>query len=209
MTISKRKLYATLMTYDVSDDEKDKASKAIRHFDGLLKTIKYCDEHLNLIYTPFKDNQEVSPEQTFKARAALRRYRDKVVENFNTFKKQAFRCFILLQPFSVDTQIVKLVKSFVLSIDDIEKQVNRFVDLFSNLEAKDFPQGIVKSVEGIKKELAEIKQIIEDRIQTHIQNNILARNWIDNVSDELQEKIEKQIPYSVELVNMRNEEEKK
>ena len=50
-----------------------------------------------------------------------------------------------------------------------------------------------------------MEQIVNDRIIVHINNNILARNWVDNVSDELQQKIETQIPLSVQLVNERNE----
>lgn len=202
--VNKRKIYAVNMTYDVPDAEKDMATKIVMHLDHLLKMLKTCEEHLNLMYTPFKDNQNISTEQIFAARAALRRYRDKAVDNFNDFKRQAFKCFVLLQPFSFDSQMVKLSKSFVLAISDIEKQVNRFVDLFSNLESKDFGTTIVKSIDNIKKELAQIEQIIEDRMKDHIQNNILARNWVDTVSDELQEKVEKKIPLSIQLVEQRN-----
>jgi len=192
------------MSYEVPSEEKDRASKIIMYLDHLVKILQFCNEHLDLIYTPFKDNPEISPEQTFKARAALRRYRDRVAENFNVLKRQAFKCFLLLQPFSADTQIVKLSKSFVLSIDDIEKQVNRFIELFSNLQSKDFGTAVVKGVEGVKKELAQLQQIVEDRIKHHVQNNILARNWVDTVSDELQHKVEKKIPLSIELVDERN-----
>lgn len=201
----KIKVYSIQMTYEVPSEEKDRATKIVVYFDRLLKISDFCNEHLDLIYTPFKDNPEMSPEQVFKARAALRRYRDKVADNFNIFKRQAFKCFALMQPFSVDTQIVKLTKSFVLCIDDIEKQVNRFIELFSNLESKEFGQAVVKSIDSIKKELAELNQIIEDRIISHIQNNILARSWVDTVSDELQQKVENKVPLAVELVKERNE----
>ena len=203
--VNKRKLYAAFLSYEVPSEEKDKASKMLLYFDHLLKILNICNDHLNLIYTPFKDLQNISPDQTFKARAALRRYRDKVADNFNIFKRQAFKCFVLMQYFSTDTQMVKLSKSFVMSIDDIEKQVNRFINLFSNLESKDFGQAIVKGIDNIKKEIAELDQIIDDRIRNQIQNNILARNWVDNVSDELQEKVETRIPLSIELVNDRND----
>lgn len=202
---NKIKIYGLQMSYEVPSEEKDKAAKIIVYFDHLLKIIKFCEEHLNLIYIPFKDNPEISSDQAWKARAALRRYRDKVADNFNIFKRQSFKCFTLLQPFTADTQIIKLSKSFVLSIDDIEKQVNRFIELFSNLEAKDFGQTVVKAIDNIKKELSQLEQIINDRIKNHIQINILARNWVDNVSDELQQKVEKKIPLSIELVNERNE----
>ena len=91
---------------------------------------------------------------------------------------------------------------------DIEKQVNRFLDLFSSLDAKDFAQTIVKAVENVKKEIAQFEQIIEDRIKNHIENNILARSWVNSISDELQQKVEKKIPLSIELVNERNESKK-
>src|SRR5271165_726374 len=202
--MTKRKIYAINMTYDVPDSEKDKATKIIMHLDHLLKMLGACEKHLDLIYTPFKDNQNITPEQIFAARAALRRYRDKAIDNFNDFKRQAFKCFVLLQPFSFDSQMVKLSKSFVLAISDIEKQVNRFSDLFSNLESKDFGTTVVKSIDNIKKELAQINQIIEDRMKDHIQNNILARSWVDTVSDELQQKVEKRIPLSIQMVEQRN-----
>lgn len=195
------KRYAFMMNYEISSEEKDKALKLIRFLDHLLKIMKACGEHLNLIYTPFKDNQQMSPEDANAARAALRRYRDKVVDNFNIFKRQAFRAFILMQHFGSDTQMAKLIKAFTTSISDIEKQVNRFVDLFSNLDSNDFRQAVVGGIENIKKEMAEFKQIIEDRIENHIQSNILNRNWVDNISEELQEKVEKRVPLSLQLMN--------
>lgn len=200
----KMKRYALQMSYVVPSEDKDRAEKAIRLFDHLLKKLHMADEHLDLIYVPFKENTSITPEQTYKSRAALRRYRDSVADNFNEVKKIAFKCYVLLQPFSSDTQVVKLNKSFVFSMSDIEKQVNRFLDLFSSLDAKDFAQTIVKATENIKKEVAQLEQIIEDRIKSHIENNILARNWTNGVSDELQEKVEKHIPLSIELVNKRN-----
>lgn len=199
----KRKLYAAYMSYEVPSEEKDKASKAIRHFQHLLKIMKACDEHLELMHTPFKDNSDLSADQAYSARAALRRYRDKVIDNFNIFKRQAFKCFVLLQPFSIDTQFVKLNKSFVLSISDIEKQVNKFAELFSNVEAKAFAQNTITAIENIKKEMAKLLQVVEERIIEHIQTNILARNWVDNVSNELQEKVEDKIPLAIEMVNER------
>lgn len=199
-----KKIYAAYMTYDVPSVEKDQASKVLIYLDYLLKAMKMCEEHLDLIYTPFKDNQNIDPAQIFTARAALRRYRDKVVENFNGLKTRAFKVFVMMQPFSVDTQVLKLTKSFVLAVSDIEKQVNRFVDLFGNLESKDFGQSIVKAVENIMKEMAQLEQIIDDRMKSHIQKNILARNWVDDISGKLQETVEQKVPLSIQLVEERN-----
>ena len=198
-----KKLYAAYMTYTVPQEEKDKAVKIIMFFEHLLKILKFSDGHLDLLYTPFKDNQTITQDQIFKVRAALRRYRDKVADNFNIVKRQSFKCFALLQPFSFDTQILKITKSFTLAVEDLQKQVNRFIEIFDNLKSKDFAPTIVKAIDNIKKEIAQLEQIIEDRVISHIRENILARNWVDDVSDEIQEKIEKKVPQSIELVEER------
>lgn len=199
----KKRAYSAMMTYQVSDAEKDQAEKAMRWFNHCMKVLENSEEHLNLIYNPFKKNSDINAEQVFKIRSALRRYRDKVVENFNNFKRVAFKCYALMQPFTSDTQTEKLLKSFVSAIEDIETQVNRFVELFSNLKSDDFTKAIVPAIDNIKKEIAQLEQIIEDRIKDHLQTNVLARNWVDNVSDELQEKVEKKSPLVMRLVEDR------
>lgn len=195
-----------MMSYRVSENEKEQAQKAIRWLNHSLKILDQCDEHLNLIYNPFKKGQEIPADKIFARRATLRLYRDKVVENFNNFKKIAFKSYTIMQTFASDTQVEKLLKSFVTSIEDIETQVNRFVDLFSNLKSDEFTKVVVIAIEHIKKEIAQLKQIVNDRILTHLQTNILARNWVDNVSEELQEKVEKKSPLIMQLVEQRNKE---
>src|SRR6266404_4631484 len=107
-----KKSYSIQMSYSVSDQEKFQAEKALMCFDHSVKSLKMASDHLNIMKTPFKDNQEISPDELMKARSALRRFRDKAVENFNDFKNIAFKCVQLMQPFTSDTQIVKLIKSF-------------------------------------------------------------------------------------------------
>ncbi len=198
------KRYAIQLSYAVTDEEKEKAEKALAYYKFLLKTMSGAIEHLDLIYIPFKDGEAITPEQAWKARAALWRFRDANIDIFNKVKKISFKCFALMHDFSSDAQVVKLNKSFVLAIGDIEKQVNRFAELFSEIRSKEFGVSIIKSIENIKKESAQLEQIIEDRIMSHIENNILNRTWVDLVSKEMQEKIEDKIPNSIRLVKDRN-----
>lgn len=202
-----RRAYASLMTYEISDSEKDHAEKAIRWFNYALKKLEACDTHLDLIYTPLKQKDGITPDALFKIRASLRLYRDKVAENFNDFKTAAFKCYVMMQPFTSDTQTEKVLKSFVASIEDIETQVNRFIELFDNLKSEDFIEAIIPAIDHIKKEISELKQIVEDRMKGHIQSNILAKNWVDAVSNELQEKVEKKSPLVMQLVEERSEDE--
>jgi len=199
----KRKVYATQLSYEVPNAEKDSAKKVILNLEYLLKSLRKCSEYMDIIYIPFKNQQNIDPAEIFKSRASLRRFRDELIEKFNLFKQHAFRCFVLFQPFNFDTNVIKLSKSFVSSITDMEKQVNRLAELFDNLESTDFSTTLIKSIDNIKKEIAEFDQLITDRITEHFESNVLARTWVDGVSEKLQEKIEKQIPSSIKLVNDR------
>lgn len=187
------------MSYEVTQAEKAQAEKAIIAFNHSLALLHQASDHLNIMLTPFKDHPDISTEEIINFRAALRRFRDKSIENFNNFKIASFKCITLMQLFSSDTQTAKLIKSFISSVEDIETQVNVFAELFDNLESKDFVAQVVKIIEGIKKETDQLEQIIDDRIKSHIQTNILGKTWVDSVSDELQINVEKKVPLLVEL----------
>jgi len=201
-----KRAYTVQMTYEVSDAEKQEAEQAIIYFNTALKLLSLASDHLNIMKTPFKENTDMTPESVTKARAAIRRFRDQSVENFNEFKKAAFSCVNAMQTFSSDTQTIKLMKSFITGIDDLESKVNDFIGLFDSLDDKDFAKNIVTSIEEIQKQCDDIEEIADDRIIDHIQSNILAKNWVDSVSTELQTQIEKKTPLLMDLFNQRQEQ---
>lgn len=194
------------MSYEVSDAEKVAAEKALLSFNFALKKLYLSSEYLNIMKTPFKDNPEMDNKEIIKARAAIRRFRDKAIDNFNEFKHASFKCVNTMQEFSSDTQSVKLMKSFISSIEELENSVNDFADAFSDLESKDFTKNIVSFIETIQKQCDEIEEIIDDRIKYHIQTDILATSWVDSVSNELQMQIEQKTPLVLELFDKRQDQ---
>lgn len=194
------------MSYNVSDSEKQQAEKALLYFKAAEQQLMQASDHLNIMKTPFKDSPEMTPEDVMKARAVVRRFRDKALENFDKFKKTAFQCVNLMQTFNTDTQTFKLMKSFISSIDQLESQVNHFAELFKDLESKDFPKDVVTNIENIQKQCDDIDEIIDERIKSHIEKNILATSWVDSISNDLQMKIEKKTPLVVDLYNSRQEQ---
>lgn len=194
------------MSYDVSDSERSQAEKALLYFKAAEKYLVQASDHLNIMKTPFKDNQDMTPEDVMTARAVIRRFRDKAIENFDKFKKVAFDCVNLMQTFSSDTQTLKLMKSFIASVDELENGVNQFADLFNDLHSKDFVKDVVAAIESIQKQCDEIEEIVDERIKSHIQTNILAKSWVDSISNDLQMKIEKKTPLIVDLYNQRQEQ---
>jgi len=201
-----KKAYAIQMSYNVSDDEKRQAERVIMCLNSAKRELEKASVHLDVMKTPFKDNPEIKPNEIMDARAAIRRFRDKSVDNFNSFKHIAFQCVNLMQMFASDTQTIKLMKSLISSIDDLQNKVNKFVDLFDNLESKEFVKNIVESMEAIQKQCESVEEIIDDRIKNHIQSNILATSWVDSMSKELQIKIEKKTPLILDLFNKRQDQ---
>jgi hypothetical protein len=201
-----KKSTAVSLTYDVSDDEKHQAEKALMCFKSSEKLLMQANDYLNIMKTPFKDNPDMTPEDVEKARAVIRRFRDKAIENFNLFKQEAFRCVNLMQIFSTDTQTLKLIKSFITSVDELEVKVNDFSNLFNDLQSKDFSKNVVLGIEDVQKQCDDVDQIIDERIKSHIQTNILATSWVDSISNDLQMIIEKKTPLILDLFEARTKQ---
>ena len=200
----RRNAKSVQMSFNITDSEREQAEKATICFKHAVKLLKKASEHLNIMKTSFKDNPEIPSEDIMKARAAIRRYRDQCVENFNEFKNMAFRCVSVMQIFGSDTQIIKLMKSFINSVDELEDHVNKFVDLFNDLQSKEFTKKIVTSIEDIQKKCDEIKDLSDDRIRNYIQENVLASSWVDTVGNQLDLKIEKKKPVMIDIFEKYN-----
>ena len=111
-----------------------------------------------------------------------------------------------MQTFSTDTQTLKLMKSFITSIDELETKVNSFSDFFNDLQSKDFVKDVVTHIEDIQKQCDDVEEIIDERIKNHIQTNILATSWVDSISNDLQMKIEEKTPLILDLYNKREDQ---
>lgn len=198
--------YSIQMSYNVSDAEKQQAERALLFFAATEKLLKKASDYLNIMKTPFKDNPDMTEEDVMNARAVVRRFRDKGIDNFNSFKGGAFKCVNAMQAFASDTQTLKLMKSFIASIDELEVKVNHFSELFDDLQSKDFSKNVVTSIEDIQKQCDEIDEIIDERIKSHIQSNILSISWVDAISKDLEMKIEQKTPLIMELYNKRQDQ---
>lgn len=196
-----KKAYITNMSYDVTTEEKKQAMHAISCFKRNQKILDGALDHLNIIYTSFKDAQNADPKENFNHRSAFRRFRDKVVENFNHLKKSSLECVKSLTPFSSDTQVVKITKSFISSIDILEDKINDFVKLFESIDSKDFISNAIKSIDSIKIQSEELQDLMKDRVKKYIQENILSENWMNQVSKDLDLKLQKRTPLLLRLYN--------
>jgi hypothetical protein len=192
------------MNYDISDVEKMQAEKAITAFSKLIKVIDVFADHLQKMFIPFKENQDITPEQIWKFRRTFRDYRDRAEENLDNMKEAAFHCAQIMMTFMSDTQVEKLMKSFNMSIDDVSKQFRIFKDYFNNLQADDFKDNAVKTLDTMSKEIDQLKEIVDERIQSYLETDILAKSWVDEAGGD--NHIEEKVPYDSKLFDAQQQE---
>jgi hypothetical protein len=194
-----KRAYNLQMSRDITPVEKAGAEKAVLVFDHTVKELNKATDHVLIMLTPFKDNPDIPEEELIEFRSNLRDYRDRLMDNFKTFKEAAFQCIVALNPFSMDTETTKIKKSFIALVDELETEVNKFAELFSNLKDKAFIQSAVASLTLIDTKSEEIKEFIEDRAKNHIQKEILGKTWMDSISDEFNIKVDRPMPKLLEL----------
>jgi hypothetical protein len=198
-----RRAYAIQMSIDVPDAEKRIAEKAKESFVELGGRLKLFSEYLDMIYDPFKGVETIDPQEIVEHRPLLREIRDKVKEKAKKIDRRADKCMILMREFSSDTNTEEMMDSFSAAVEDVQKQVDTFLGIFSNLDSPDFRNNLVASVEAVKKQLNQLKQLLKDRILDHIDTNILAKNWVSRVSEKYQGKVQEKVPLIVELFRER------
>lgn len=191
----------TELTSDISREEKDQAKKILESLKETLRSLRKATDYLNIMQDPFKENPSISTDQVLKYRAAIRRFRDTAIDNFNIVKINAFQYVSFVQVFTSDTQISKLTKSFISSLEALEKKVNHFASLFIRLKSVSLIQDLISSIDEIKKESDSLQESIDNRIIPYIESNIIGDVWIHSMEDKLNKKIDSKKTSIIEIIN--------
>lgn len=172
-----KKALLTQMTDSITDLEKQKASQAISVFTLANKKLNDAKNFLDKIKTPFKDAQDIPPEQVYENRLYLRNFRDQAIEKFNLFKEQTAIAIEIMSPFSTDTQILNLLNSLDTAISGLEEKVNNLSELFMDLKDKEFSKNVVDVTNKIQEDCDSIEELLKTRIKKYINENILSLSW--------------------------------
>lgn len=199
-----KKIATTIeMSFDIPESEKKEAQAASEEFKKVISALDAAKKHLNMMYEPFKDAEEIPPDALYEFRGAVYRYKEQIKENFNKVKATAFLAIMKFNYFATDTHITELINSFRDSVGDVEKQVNVLLDILDDLKSKDFKNNMIKGIESIRKAAFEVEKLIKERILDYIDSNILAKDWMSNTSDELHTEIRIRVPYITQLFEER------
>jgi hypothetical protein len=200
-----RKAYSLQMHFGVPESEKRIAEKAEEYFEQLVANLQDIKDYLDLIYIPFQKHQNIDMEMVTEYRKTFREYRDQVRLKFRKIIKMAYKCVALMNEFSTDTATEEIMESFIGSIRELDKYVDTFVSIFSNLNSSEFRNHLISTIDSLKKQMNQIEQLVKDRVLEHIDGNILAKNWAKNISDRFEdsEPIEERVPLVVQLFKER------
>lgn len=193
------------MSFDISSGEKHQAQQLLIYVDQCLRLLKDAKEYLDTIRIPFENNPETKPQEILSQRFYLREFRDKAIDKFNDFKKACFHCVIYINKFSSDPQILKISKSFISTVDDLEKSVNKFVNLFANLEGDNFVKEMIDVTKLIQAKCDDTQDILEERLKNYIGSNVLNENWVDKVQKDFNFAVEKKKPRMLEIIKQLTE----
>lgn len=188
------------ISFDISSEEQHQAQQLLIYIDQCLRLLKDAKEYLDTIKIPFENNPETKPKEILSQRFYLREFRDKSIEKFNDFKKACFHCVICINKFSSDPQVLKISKSFISTVDDLEKSVNKFVNLFSNLEGDNFVKDIIDVTKLIQSKCDDAQDILEERLKNYIGSNVLNETWVDKVQKDFNFAVEKKKPRMLEII---------
>jgi dGTP triphosphohydrolase len=198
-----KRAYSVQMNFQVPDSEKRVAEKAEEYFEQLLAQMQDASDYLDIIYNPFQKRQNVDIEMIVEYRKTFRQYRDQAKRKFSSIIKKSYRAVALMNEFSIDTATEELMDSFIGSVRELEKYIDTFVSIFSNMNSSEFRNHLVSTIDSIKKQLNQIRQLVTDRVLEHIDSNILAKDWAKDLSERFDEPLEERVPLVVQLFRER------
>jgi hypothetical protein len=181
------------LSYEIPKSEKKLIKSCIDQLQELMDSeISIYSNQLDVMYKSFKDHTGIKPEQADKIQNYLDMYLEKLDDYLKNLKVKALKCIEILQKFQSDTDILSMLKSLDELLDNLKLYQDMLSKTIKEEKSEDFQQNAIKCLESIKKEIAQLKQLITERIMTYLNKNILGNNWSSDVKEDIVDDIKEQ-----------------
>ena len=191
------------MSFEIPEYEQKHAEDSTKYIKKLLAALSYAKKHLSIVYDLFKMADSLPPNVVMKYRATIRRFKKQVRRNFNKVKLFALNIIIKLSEFDTDTHIQELINTFKDCVEELEKQVNLLFDILDDFRSDKYKENVLAGVEGVRRQSAVLEKILKDRIEDHINSNILMNDWVSTTKNENKIDIKERVPYITQLFRER------
>lgn len=182
------------MTLDVPQNEKKIAANVVLYFEKLIKKLSALETLLDKMYQPFKAYTTISEDSVYKYRQAVWNYSKEIKELFEEINDLATVCVNGLNKFESDTHISDLTSSVVDNFNDLEDEITELTKTISNWENPDYKNAIISSMDDTKVTIEDLTKLITERVIDHINTNILAKSWMDKVTEKYKDSINENEP---------------
>ena len=122
------------MSFDIPDSEKEIALEAKSFLEAVSNNMKQAVEHLDNIYTPFKEHDNITTESLVANRGILQgRFSTKIKNNFNKSNLYALLAIRKLNYFSNgDSDIREIINSFKDAVKEVGIAVSNLLSIIKN-----------------------------------------------------------------------------
>lgn len=193
------------MVFKIPESEKELARQALELTQKLGAKLKQSEDYLDIIYDPLKKFENLDGEKLVEKQGLFVRFKNKSKENYEELMEESFKLITLLKYFENDTKMAEIISSLNSELDKLKKQVEDLFDSLDNLEGITFQTDAVGEIENIQKTTEQLKNYLDDRINNYLTKNVLAENWINDIENKLNSKIEQKIPLITQLYNERQQ----
>lgn len=187
-----------MMSSKIPDSEKAIATEASFIFKNVINTVQLAEENLEILENAFEEG-EISPEMLSEKRGLLNRHKQQIRKNYTKVKIEAFSAIQKFNTFSSDYNIDELINSFKERIRQLEEKVEKVLEDLDNFKSTEFKENLIKSIDSVKNESKQLEDLVYDRIITHIDENILGKDWVSHIGDKLNLSIEENVPFILQL----------
>lgn len=178
------------LSYEIPKSEKKAIEKCITLLESLIQLeMSIYSKHLDAMYKPFKDYKGIKTDQLDKTQKYFDQYSNKLNDFLKNIKVKVLKCIEILQNFESDSDIYSMLKSLDELLDNLKLYQEMLDKTLKDEKTNDFQENCIKCLEQSKKELAQLKQLITERIVPYLNKNILGNNWSSDVKEDIIEDI--------------------
>jgi len=194
------------MSIAIPDSEIGIANVLISNLEKLSKKYDSFNTLLDTMYNPFADAESIPEESIKKNKKPLFDFKKQLEEKMKEIEGIAILCVKDLNEFSSDTDINELLQTFKENITEIKDNMRVLGDVLVSWDADDYKDMVVKAIENIKKNINNSRELINDRIIKHINENVLNKSWVEDVGKDFSVEIKNKEPYIKELYKEREKQ---
>jgi hypothetical protein len=159
-------------------------SECLQLSKSVIEKLDIADDHARMLQTAFEKFPNTEENKVWDSRKFLRDYRDQVLKNYNDFVLSSFTFLKKAEFFSSDLELQKIIDSFINSVGELKDLLEAFEKSFDNLKDNKFIENTTKLIGNILSQTSNIRDILDDRVGSYVNQNILNSNWYNDLKSK-------------------------